>query len=101
MKIKIFKPSKTAMQSGLGKTKLWLAEYISETDGGKDSLMGWNSSLDTENQIRIFFETKKQAIEWAKSKNYQFFVQEPKVKIIKPKSYSSNFDYNKKESWTH
>ena len=62
MIIKIFKPSKTAMQSGLGKTKLWLAEYISETDGGKDSLMGWNSSLDTENQIRIFFETKKQAI---------------------------------------
>jgi len=101
MIIKIFKPSKTAMQSGLGKTKLWLAEYISETDGGKDSLMGWNSSLDTENQIRIFFETKKQAIEWAKSKNYQFFVQEPRVKIIKPKSYSSNFDYNKKESWTH
>jgi len=101
MIIKIFKPSKTAMQSGLGKTKLWLAEYISETDGGKDSLMGWNSSLDTENQIRIFFETKKQAIKWAKSKNYQFFVQEPKVKIIKPKSYSSNFDYNKKEPWTH
>jgi len=101
MIIKIYKPSKTAMQSGLGKTKLWLAEYISETDGGKDSLMGWNSSLDTENQIKVFFETKNQAIEWAKNKNYQFFVQEPKVKVMKLKSYSSNFDYNKKEPWTH
>ena len=30
MTIKIYKPSKTAMQSGLGKTKKWLAEYISD-----------------------------------------------------------------------
>ena len=30
MTIKIYKPSKSSMQSGLGKTKQWLAEYISE-----------------------------------------------------------------------
>ena len=66
MTIKIYKPSKSSMQSGLGKTKQWLAEYISEKDKTKDSLMGWNSSLDTKEQIRIFFDTKDQAIEWAK-----------------------------------
>ena len=44
MTIKIYKPSKSSMQSGLGKTKQWLAEYISEKDKTKDSLMGWNSS---------------------------------------------------------
>ena len=66
MTIKIYKPSKTSMQSGFKKTKLWLAEYISEVEKVKDSLMGWNSSLDTKSQIKLFFDTKEQAIEWAK-----------------------------------
>ena len=101
MTIKIYKPSKTAMQSGLRKTKKWLAEYISDTDNIKDSLMGWNSSLDTQSQIKIFFETKEQAIVWAKKNNYQFYVEEEKIKKTKPKSYASNFDINRKEPWTH
>ena len=54
MTIKIYKPTKSSMQSGLGKTKLWLAEYISDSDNVKESLMGWNSSLDTKTQIRVF-----------------------------------------------
>ena len=101
MTIKIYKPAKTAMQSGLGKTKKWLAEYISDADNVKDSLMGWNSSLDTQSQIKIFFETKEQAIAWAKNSNYHFYVEEQKIKKIKPKSYASNFDINRKEPWTH
>ena len=58
MTIKIYKPSKSSMQSGLGKTKQWLAEYISEKDKTKDSLMGWNSSSDTKEQIKIFLIQK-------------------------------------------
>ena len=101
MTLKIYKPSKTAMQSGLGQTKRWLAEYISDVDNVKDSLMGWNSSFDTQSQIKVFFDTKEQAIKWAKKMNYQFYVEEPKVKKTKPKSYASNFDVNRKEPWTH
>ena len=101
MTIKIYKPAKTAMQSGLRKTKKWLAEYISDVDIVKDTLMGWNSSLDTQSQIKVFFNTKKQAVSWAKKNNYQYFIDEPKIKKIKPKSYSSNFDVKRKEPWTH
>ena len=101
MTIKIYKPSKSSMQSGLGKTKKWLAEYVSEKDKIKDSLMGWNSSLDTKEQIKIFFDTKEQAIEWSKKNNEQFYVIEPKERKIKPKNYASNFDINRKEPWTH
>lgn len=101
MTIKIYKPSKSSMQSGLGKTKQWLVEYIDEKDKIKDTLMGWNSSLDTKEQIKIFFETKDQAILWAKNNNEQFIVIEPKERKIKPKNYSSNFDMNRKEPWTH
>ena len=101
MTIKIYKPSKSSMQSGLGKTKQWLVEYISEKDKTKDSLMGWNSSVDTKEQIKIFFETKEQAIEWSKKNNQQFIVIEPKERKIKPKNYASNFDMSRKEPWTH
>ena len=101
MTIKIYKPSKTAMQSGLKKKKKWLAEYISNEEMIKDSLMGWNSSSDTKSQIKVFFDSKEQAIEWAKNNNYQYFVEEPKVRKVKIKSYASNFDINRKESWTH
>ena len=101
MTIKIYKPSKSSMQSGQRNTKKWLAEYISDYEQVKDTLMGWNSSLDTKSQIKVFFDTKEQAINWAVNNNYQYFVVEPKKRIIKPKNYASNFDINKKESWTH
>ena len=101
MTIKIYIPAKTSMQSGQGKSKQWLAEYVSDSEKVKDTLMGWNSSLDTKSQIRLFFDTKDQAIEWAKKNNYQYFIEEPKSKKIKPKNYASNFDINRKESWTH
>ncbi len=101
MTIKIYKPSKSSMQSGLGNSKKWLAEYIQEKDKIKDTLMGWNSSLDTKEQIKMFFDTKEQAIEWAKKNNEQFIVIEPKERKIKPKNYASNFDMNRKEPWTH
>ena len=101
MTIKIYKPSKSSMQSGLGKTKQWVVEYISEKDKIKDTLMGWNSSFDTKEQIKIFFKTKEQAIEWAKKNNVQYIIYEPRVRSLKPKNYTSNFDINRKEPWTH
>ena len=101
MTIKIYKPAKTAMQSGNKNTKKWLAEFISDIDTRKDTLMGWNSSLDTKSQIKVFFDTKEQAIAWAKKNSYQYFVVEPKQRKIKPKNYASNFDTNRKEPWTH
>ena len=101
MTIKIYKPAKTAMQAGNKNTKKWLAEFISDIDTRKATLMGWNSSLDTQSQIKIFFDTKEQAIEWSKKNNEQFIVIEPKERKIKPKNYASNFDMNRKEPWTH
>ena len=66
-KAKIYIPSKTAMQSGRGKTKKWLLVYESEQNF-MDPLMGWESSTDTLQEIKIEFETKEQAVEYAKKK---------------------------------
>ena len=101
MTIKIYKPSKSSMQSGQRNTKKWLAEYISDSEQVKDTLMGWNSSLDTKSQIKVFFDTKEQAIEWAKKIIISILLKIQKKRKIKPKNYASNFDINRKESWTH
>ena len=51
--------------------------------------------------MEVFFDTKEKAILWAEKNNYQYFIEEPKVRKIKPKNYASNFDMNRKEPWTH
>ena len=89
-KVKIYKPSKTAMQSGKKNTKNWVLEF--ETLNNSTSpLMGWESSNDTMSEVKLEFETKDQAINYAKKNNYTFnVVESQKTKIIL-KSYSDNF----------
>ena len=89
-KAKIYKPSKTAMQSAKGNTKNWLLEF--ETlNTGIDPLMGWVSSKDTMSEIRLEFLTKDQAINYAKKNNIDYYVIEPQKRKIIKKSYSDNF----------
>ena len=89
-KAKIFKPSKTAMQSGLAKSDKWMLEYI-VNDTGINPLMGWESSTDTLSELNLEFSSKEKAIEYAKKNKIDFeLVEEKKRKIIK-KSYSDNF----------
>ncbi len=101
MVFKIYQPTKTAMQSGRGKIKKWIVEYVSNEIPEKDPLMGWNSSNDSKSQIKIYFDNKESAIEWVKKNNYQFEIIENQVRKIKPKNYSDNFSFTKKEPWTH
>ena len=66
-KAKIYKPNKTAMQSGLGKTDKWILEF--ETDNpSKNPLMGWESSADTYSELKLEFSTKELAVSYAKKK---------------------------------
>ncbi len=92
MKVKIFRPSKSAMQSGKKNSKKWLIEPIaSETPRSINQLTGWVSAGNTNSQISFEFNSKDEAINFAKSKNYEFEIFEPKNSSIKKKSYASNF----------
>ena len=89
-KAKIFKPTKTAMQSGLGKSDKWVIEYIVDQPG-LNPLMGWESSTDTFSELNLEFSSKDKAIEYAKKNKIEFeIVEENKRKVVK-KSYSDNF----------
>ena len=89
-KAKIYKPTKTAMQSGLGKNDKWIIEYITKNPG-INPLMGWESSTDTLSELKLEFSTKESAIDYAKKNKIIFEIVEPKQRIILKKSYSDNF----------
>jgi len=101
MVARIFKPAKTAMQSGTAKTRLWLLEYEPEAAREIDPLMGWTSSGDMNSQIRLKFDSKESAVAYAKRNGITYRLYEPKERKRQPKAYSDNFKYGRIGQWTH
>ena len=89
-KAKIYKPSKTAMQSGIKKFDKWIIEFITENPG-INPLMGWESSTDTNSELKLEFSSKELAIEYAKKNKINFELIEQKIRKIIKKSYADNF----------
>ncbi len=86
----IYKPAKTSMQSGYGKTKDWVMEYVVEKTG-INPLMGWESSTNTMSELKLEFSSKENAIKYAKKNKINFEIIEPKKRKVIKKSYADNF----------
>ena len=89
-KAKIYIPTKTAMQSGRGKLKKWVLEFITK-DTSINPLMGWESSTDTLSELKLEFSSKELAINYAKKKKIDYDLIEPKKRKVVKKSYADNF----------
>lgn len=92
---RIYQPSKTAMQSGKAKTRYWLLELSNCEGKFRDPLMGWIGSSSTTHQVCLKFLTLDDAIAHAQKLGIEFTVELPKSSLLKPKSYSENFRYDK------
>ncbi len=101
MDAKIYKPVKTAMQSGLAGTREWVLEFVSNATRSSDPLMGWTSINDTTGQVLLHFETREEAIGYAKREGLVFTVEEPRLRRRLVKSYSENFSADRRQPWTH
>lgn len=101
MPARIFKPAKTAMQSGEARTKEWVLEFEPEAPRIIDPLMGWTGTTDMKAQIRLEFETKDEAIAYATRNGLAYTVVEPKPRRAIRKSYAENFKFGRIGSWTH
>ena len=101
MTARIYKPSKTAMQSGRGKTEKWVLEFFQNSATKREPLMGWRSGSDTQKQVKIKFYSKDDAVRYAEKNSIKYTLSEPKERKIKPKAYADNFSFNRKETWTH
>lgn len=91
MKAKIYNPSRSVMQSGRARTKFWYLEYVLESPRKPDSLIGWVSSDDTLNAVRLKFSTKEAAIKFAEEKGIEYELLKPRLRKIIPKNYADNF----------
>ena len=93
--VRIFKPSKTAMQSGRRNTKQWILEYEQASRREPDPLMGWASARDTLNQVRLRFATLEEAVAFAQKRGLEYSIIEPHQRTLKAKSYADNFRYDR------
>lgn len=101
MVARIYRPARTATQSGQAKTHSWRLDFEPETPRTVEPLMGYTSSTDMRQQVRLSFATKEEAIAYAERNGlaYQVFEDEqPKRRIA---AYSDNFRFNRVGAWTH
>ena len=93
--VRIFQPTKTAMQSGRANTRSWVIEFEPGAPKVNDPLMGWVGSADVRGQVRLRFPSRDEAIAFAERNGLAYRVQEPAVRRPKPKSYAENFAFRR------
>lgn len=101
MAVRIYKPAKTAMQSGSGRTNEWVLESEPAAPRHIDPLMGWTSTADTSTQVKLEFASKEEAVAYAERNGLAYTLTEPTPRKPIRKSYSDNFRFGRYSTWTH
>ncbi len=101
MTARIYKPTKTAMQSGKAKTKDWVLDYDPEVPRTVEPLMGWTSSSDMRQQLKLRFATKEEAVAYCEREGIAYRVLPDKEPVRRTISYSDNFAFTRRGAWTH
>jgi len=101
MSARIYKPAKTAMQSGQAGTKAWAVDFEPEEPRQVEPLMGWTSSGDTRQQLRLRFASKEEAVAYCERHGIAYQVFETTAAARRTMSYSDNFAFNRRDAWTH
>ena len=101
MLARIYRPAKSAMQSGTAKSRVWLLEFEPASARVPEPLMGWTSSTDMDGQVRLAFDERDQAIAYAQAHGIPFQVIEPKERSKIIKAYADNFAPGRRQPWTH
>ena len=98
---RIYLPSRNLMQSGRANSQRWILEFTTDLPKTAEPLMGWTTSPDTAEQVRMQFATKEAAIAYAEKHVIAYEIIEPSPKRQTAKSYADNFRWGKPENWTH
>jgi hypothetical protein len=101
MLARIYRPARSAMQSGRAKTQEWVLEFEPASARVADPLMGWISSDDMNGEVSLNFESKEQAVAYAQKHGIPFRVLEDAQAPMILKAYADNFAFHRKEPWTH
>jgi hypothetical protein len=94
-------PAKTAMQSGTAATRSWVLEFEQSAPKAVEPLMGWTSSSDTLQQVRLRFASKEEAIAYCEHHGIAYQVFDPTPSKRRVIAYADNFAYSRRTPWTH
>ncbi|HHK75178.1 MAG TPA: ETC complex I subunit [Rhizobiales bacterium] len=101
MTARIYQPAKNAMQSGKGKSGVWVLEFEPEKPRSADPLTGWTSSSDMKQEIHLKFDSKQAAIDYAEREGLAYQVIKAHKPRVPHKSYADNFRFGRHANWTH
>ncbi len=101
MSARIYKPAKTAMQSGFAKSKDWVVDFDPEEPRQVEPLMGWTSSGDMRQELRLRFETKEEAVAYCERHGVAYQLTEAAPVKRRIASYADNFSFKRRDAWTH
>ncbi len=96
MEARIYRPSRTAMQSGQANTRAWVMEFEPTAARVIDRLMGWSGSADMGSQVRMTFASRDDAVAFAKRNGLDYRISEPHEQKPRQKSYAANFRYQRR-----
>ncbi|MBM3517606.1 MAG: ETC complex I subunit [Alphaproteobacteria bacterium] len=95
MEARIFRPPRSVMQAGQANTRRWLLEFEPRAGREIDSLMGWTSSADTDQQVTLSFDTCEEAVAYAARHGIAVTIEAAHERRPRPRSYAENFRYVK------
>ncbi|WP_395822205.1 ETC complex I subunit [Devosia sp.] len=101
MTARIFRPAPNAMQSGRGNSKQWVLVHEPVAPKAIEPLMGYTSSTDMRQQVRLSFDTLEEAEAYAQRNGIAYSVQPEHIPTPKRSSYPDNFRSDRKTPWTH
>ena len=101
LQLRIYRQAKTAMQSGRANTGRWVVEFEPDSARSVEPLMGWTSSADTKGQVRLFFDSKAEAVAYARRNGFMYALEDAREHAVRPKAYADNFRTDRLGRWTH
>lgn len=102
---RVYRPCANLMQAGRARQGEWVVEFEPHLKPGIDPLMGWESSADPLQQVRLSFASLEAALAYCRRERLATDMEMPAPHKPKPKSYTSNFipfdDGTPKPIWPH
>jgi len=88
---RIVEEQRKTTQSGKARDGRWTLEFERQEPQRPDPLTGWNGSGDTKTQVRLRFNSKDEALAYAKRKGFEVHIVPAPPVAMKIQAYADNF----------
>ncbi len=91
MQVRLYRASKSAMQSGRKADRMWHLEGEPATPRLPNTLNGWAAAGDTCPQVRLRFASREAALRYAERRGWTCDTVVPNERRVTPRNYADTF----------